>query len=361
MDPSIEYLRSAGVSDVGWSSWLTDRIGICLRVLADTAEPDTSAFGEVVRQLAAFPGVTDAHFTPLAGSGMTSGSLRVLAGAAHLLELTGPSTVRPDVVQGVGVVATAMLSRLGRAPLPPNGFPPAGPAETWRGLELRTRERDDLARVEEEFLATVSHELRTPLTSVSSLLELLADDDAADPVSAEIVHVLRRNVQRLVGTVEELLLLVRIESDQLPLDRHPVETSALLGHLLEPLRTEAAGRGVSLRTRSDESEPTVRVLGDPYWLERMIRYLVSGSFASGHPGTITVRGAVHDGCWTLTVSGDSSRTTERPLAEGPHNDSGIGVGVGVVMARAIVKRHGGELRIERGLTLTRIRIRLAVI
>ena len=218
--------------------------------------------------------------------------------------------------------------------------------------------KDELTMLKGEFLATVSHELRTPLTSVSSLLELMAEDDLADPV-AEIVQVLRRNIERLVTTVEELLLLARIEADQQPLDRRPVATRALLGDLLEPLRADALGHQVTVHI-SDESEQTARILGDPHWLERMIRYLVSGSFASGQPSTITLHGAVHDGLWTLTVAGDSLHTTAYRSAEMSHGESGMGMGLGIILARAIAKRHGGELRIEHGRTPVRIRVSLPV-
>jgi len=224
------------------------------------------------------------------------------------------------------------------------------------GAIKHPQSQEDLAMLKGEFLATVSHELRTPLTSVSSLLELMADDEQADPKLAELVHVLRRNVERLVSTVDELLLLARIEAGQLPFERQPVSPGMLLGELLDPLRAEAADHGVSVRTSSDEAEPAVRVLGDPYWLVRMIRYLVSGSFASGRPSTITVHGEVFDGYWTLTVSGDSLATAAYPLVEAAHES-----GLGVLLARAIATRHSGQLRIEEGWAPTWTRVSCPVL
>lgn len=349
MDATIEDLTVARVPGAEWPSWLTDRIATCLRVLTDPAEPD-AAVAEAVRQLATLPGVTAAYLTPQTDPetdpDTTSGSLRILAGTAHLLELTGPAAYRPDVVQGAGLVAAAMVATLGQALAPPT-------------LERRSRELEELAVLKSEFLATVAHELRTPLTSASSLLQLMADDELTE--SGTVVEAVRRNIERLVATVEDLLLLARIEADQLPLDRRPVETGALLGELLDPLRVAATGRGVSIRTTSDESEPTARVLGDAHWLAQMIGYLVSGSLGSGQPGALTVHGTVRDGYWTLSVSGDSLHTTAYRLAEVSDDESGIGIGLGVTLARAIAKRHGGELRIEHGTASTRIQIALPVI
>jgi signal transduction histidine kinase len=601
----IEYEQSASasVSDVAWPSWLADRIAEPLRVLADTAEPNTSALDEAVRALAAIPGVTNAYLRPAAGADRLPGSVRVTAGPAHLVELTGPAALRPDVVQGAGLVAAAMSARLSRVPEPPEDLSQrrqaapdevdrtlgrnspfvialheddgtlrwlsripgelSGPrsavgdllaglasqihpddrgvlteirdrlvaesgdlAETnirvlgangeWRTghivvrglvshgtdvtalhqahhrlrvessrlrtlidsiqvailmidenlcvtevnlralqlmrvseprsaliglslleladgvessspevvrltldfanrslaggvpvhgevvhlpdgsvleadylpidldgevrghllvgrdvtglaaarhtLEVRNRELGDLATLKTEFLATVSHELRTPLTSASSLLELLGDGDPPNPIPDEIVYALRRNNERLLAIVEDLLLLARIEANQLPLDIQPVETRTLLGDLFEPPHDDAIGHGLSISKAPNESEQTVELLGDPRWLERMIKYAVSGSFASSHPGTLTLHGEVQNGYWTLTVSGDTLHTTGSGSGDVPQSESseGIGIGIGITLARAIAKRHGGELRIEHGTALSRIQISLPV-
>jgi signal transduction histidine kinase len=230
-------------------------------------------------------------------------------------------------------------------------------------VEARERELRDLAVSKAEFLATVSHELRTPLTSLSGLLELMVDADPGEPVRGQIVHALRRNTRRLVVTVDDLLLLARIEADRVPLDLRPVDTHALLGPLLEPLRTDAISRGISVRDSSNKSEPAVRILGDPHWLERMIRFLVVGSFGSDRPGSCTVHGAVHDGAWTLTVSGDALPIATADLGgvSEPDSTEGIGIGLGITLARAIAGRHGGRLRIEHGPALPSVQITLPVL
>jgi signal transduction histidine kinase len=162
------------------------------------------------------------------------------------------------------------------------------------------------------------------------------------------VDALRRNNRRLLRIVEDLLLLARFELNEVPLEMRLVPTTELLGDLLAPLRVEAARHGVSLVEVSGGPYESGDVLADPIWLERMIRYVVSGSFTPGQPDRkITLRSDVGPDKWTLTVSGDTLRTADSGVPEVRGERRGrIGIGLGLTLARAIARRHGGDLRIE---------------
>jgi PAS domain S-box-containing protein len=216
-------------------------------------------------------------------------------------------------------------------------------------LEAHNRELNELGILKNEFLATVSHELRTPLTAASSLVEALAED-ATDPATrTEIVGALRRNTARLTVIVEYLLRLARLESSRIPLRAQPVDTSRLVAEQLE--RVRAGGPDVSL-TETLDAAPECEVTGDPEWLRRMVHYVIAGAVATAGAGSeLSVRSEVRDGRWTLTVGGPGlhlrgSGQVFAGVLPGSVTGSGddrIGASLGMLLARAIAKRHGGEV------------------
>ena len=229
-------------------------------------------------------------------------------------------------------------------------------------LEAHNRELNELRILKNEFLATVSHELRTPLTATSSLVEALAE--TTDPSTrTEILGALRRNTARLTVIVEYLLLLARLESSRIPLRSQPVDTSRLVADQLE--RVRAGGRPDVSMTETLDEEPEREVTGDPEWLRRMVHYVIAGAVATADSGSeLFVRSEVRDGRWTLAVGGPGlhlrgSGQVYSGVLPGSgvtgSDDDRIGASLGMLLARAIANRHGGEVvvgEVEDGSRIT---------
>ncbi|OLF19371.1 sensor histidine kinase [Actinophytocola xanthii] len=241
-------------------------------------------------------------------------------------------------------------------------------AAARHALEARNRELAELGTLKNQFLATVSHELRTPLTAASSLVEALAEGVADEETRGQIVAALARNTGRLMVIVEYLLVLARLEANQLPLAAHDVDTSELLAERVRLLREEGVPHELTVSDAGADGGPS-QVVGDPDWLAKLVHYVLSGAVAaSGSGARIAVRNEVVDGCWNFIVSGADLPTEESGnvftaiLAEtesgqGPGADR-IGVGLGLALAQSIAKRHGGELHVEAAPTGATIRVYL---
>jgi signal transduction histidine kinase len=223
-------------------------------------------------------------------------------------------------------------------------------------LEAHNRELNELRLLKNEFVATVSHELRTPLTAASSLVEALADGGVDGPQHAEIVSALRRNTGRLTVIVEYLLMLARLESNRIPLRAKPVDTSRLVAERIALIRR--GGRGDVTLTETLDDDPEREVTGDPDWLGRMVHYVIAGAVATAaSDAELAVHSEVRDGRWTLTVRGaglrlrDSGQVYSAVVSAGGITDSDddrIGASLGILLAQAIAKRHGGEVVITQG-------------
>ena len=87
---------------------------------------------------------------------------------------------------------------------------------------------------QQEFVADVSHELRTPLTAVKSYVETLLDGAAADPaVSNRFLNVLKRETDRMVDLVKDLLELSQLDYSQVELHKTKVELIDLAADVVE--------------------------------------------------------------------------------------------------------------------------------
>jgi signal transduction histidine kinase/CHASE3 domain sensor protein len=220
-----------------------------------------------------------------------------------------------------------------------------------------------LDRQKTDFLSTVSHELRTPLTSISGYLELLQDGDAGDltPEQRSMLSVIERNSTRLRGLIEDLLVLNRIESGGLHVERQDVHIGELVQHTAEELAPLARRGDVELAVEGCGSG--LVVTGDRGHLHRAIVNVMSNAIKFTPAG-----GRVELSLEVLAAGPGSSERRVRVCCR----DSGIGIpeadmsqlfsrfyrarnattaaipgtGLGLAIVKTIVEDHGGRLELS---------------
>jgi signal transduction histidine kinase len=217
-------------------------------------------------------------------------------------------------------------------------------------LATEYRRLVELNEAKERFLATVSHELRTPLTSILSSTELLAVVGALVDDQAELVHIIDRNVGRLLHMVDDLLLLARLESGQFPLDLRVVDIAEVTADALDARRAADPREDLTLVA---EIEPGPPAAADPERLGQLLDHLLSNAENySPAGGTVTVRAHADDRRWTIsvqdtgigippaelaTVFEEFTRASNARLGGVP------GAGLGLAISRRVAELHGGEL------------------
>ncbi|WP_165865558.1 PAS domain S-box protein [Vallicoccus soli] len=220
-----------------------------------------------------------------------------------------------------------------------------------REVALRLRELD---RVRADFVATVSHELRTPLTNVCGYLEVLLDGEAG-PLAQEplrMVEVARRNAQRLLALVEDLLVLSRVETGGFQVRQDEVALGAVVAAVVDDVALPARERGLELVV-VDEGVGTV--LGDEAQLERVLAALLSNALKFTPPGgRVTVTAGTEGGRARVAVADTGVGMSEEERAQlfttffraaGASERAVQGAGVGLSVAKTVVDRHGGEIRV----------------
>jgi signal transduction histidine kinase len=187
----------------------------------------------------------------------------------------------------------------------------------------------------------IAHELKNPLASIKGLAALLAED-ALPGKPAERLAVLRREVDRMQAILEEFLNFSR---PLVPLAIETVDLRALLEEVVEMHEGTARERNLRLVVKAEEQP----VRCDPRKIKQAIINLVQNAIEAS-PSDAAVE--IH------IEGGDPVRA--RVLDRGPGIEAGLGdkvfepgvttkargSGLGLTIARALVRQHGGEVTLE---------------
>ena len=157
---------------------------------------------------------------------------------------------------------------------------------------------DELARAKEaaeaanaaktRYLVAVSHEIRSPLNAIYGYAQLLEREDGIPPVEAG--SVIRRSAEHLTNLVEGLLDISRIESGLLKLRQDVVRLPALLDHVVDMFRMQAAAKGLTLDYEVEGRLPPF-VRTDEKRLRQILINLLSNAIKYTDKGgaTLTIR------------------------------------------------------------------------
>jgi two-component system phosphate regulon sensor histidine kinase PhoR len=206
----------------------------------------------------------------------------------------------------------------------------------------------NLERIKKNFVANVSHELRTPLTAIKGFADAL--EPGPDEANRRAFEVIRRNTDRLIAIVQDLIVLSGLEEKGTALDRQPVAVSRLLGEMLRGFEPRIREKGIILELRAEEGLPDIQA--DPFRLEQLFQNLVDNALKFTDKGRITVEVRRDGRSLAVEVRDTGIGIPEEHL---PHlferfyvvdksRDKRMGgTGLGLAIVKHIVLRHDGTI------------------
>ena len=229
-------------------------------------------------------------------------------------------------------------------------------------IALDTTEREQRDRLRREFSANVSHELKTPLTSISGFAELMKEGLVPPEKIPEFSGDIYKESLRLIGLVNDIIQLSRLDENSTQFQRAPVNLYDLGESVIERLESVAAKQSVALHLTGEHAE----ILGVEQLLKEMIYNLLDNAIKYNVPGgsvTASVRKSAGRTILSVADTGIGIPYAHQPRVferfyrvDKSHSKEVGGTGLGLSIVRHAAQYHGARLELKsqpgKGTTIT---------
>ncbi len=217
-------------------------------------------------------------------------------------------------------------------------------------LESEKRKVIELSIAKDNFIRDMSHELKTPLAVMLgniSIVRKLVNPADGSPL-LRVLEMLERNGSRLHSSINEILQLSKLDS--LEIHKGPVQLKEMLDDIFSEHLPLAQMKGLELKL---EAGPVI-IAGDRQLLRLAVSNLVSNAIKFTDKGAVLIILKKTANGVLLSVSDTGigmSRETQAKLFQKffKANPEAPGTGIGLVVLKGIIDKHGGRVRVKSSL------------
>jgi len=205
-------------------------------------------------------------------------------------------------------------------------------------------------KIKKDFVVNVSHELRTPLTAIKGFVETIEDD--IDDKNRGYLNIIRRNTDRLINIVEDLLLLSELEEKGAALSLEACDLKIMLEQMQRIFEPRLREKRLTLTIRADQALPDI--MADAFKLEQVFVNLIDNAIKYTEKGGITVSLLQRNGRVLIEVQDTGigippehlPRIFERfYVADASRSKQLGGTGLGLSIVKHIVLLHSGAIEV----------------
>jgi signal transduction histidine kinase len=218
-------------------------------------------------------------------------------------------------------------------------------AKTVEDLEIASQHKN-------QFVANMSHELRTPLAAILGYAELIQEGfyEPQGPKSLDALTRIRSNGKHLLGLINTVLDIAKIESGQFTLNMTEYAIESVVETVRAATESLAQNKKLTLTTSVDKSLPIG--LGDEQRLTQVLLNLVGNAIKFTDAGKVSIAAGARNGHFAVSVTdtgpGIPLDQQARIFEQFHQVDSSLtkakgGTGLGLAIAKQIVEMHGGRI------------------
>jgi len=216
-------------------------------------------------------------------------------------------------------------------------------------------ETKNMEKIKRDFVVNVSHELRTPLTAIKGFAETLEEE--VDGNAKTYAEVIKRNTDRLISIVQDLLLLSELEEKGSKLESDDVNLTHLVDNVIRIFKSRLTEKGLDFQLSVENGLPVLK--GDSFKLEQMLINLLDNAIKYTEKGKVVLALKRKDETVEIIVEDTGigipqehlSRIFERFYVVDKSRSKKLGgTGLGLSIVKHIVLSHKGTIAVESSLT-----------
>ncbi|HNB73339.1 MAG TPA: two-component regulator propeller domain-containing protein [Acidobacteriota bacterium] len=211
----------------------------------------------------------------------------------------------------------------------------------------------DANRAKSTFLANMSHELRTPLNAILGFVQIMQRRPLRDHEDQENLSIILRSGEHLLGLINDVLSISKIEVGKITLSEQPFDLQKLLQTLQEMFRVRTQAKNLMLFFEIDPSVPQF-VHGDEGKLRQILINLLGNAVKFTESGGITLRARWSGGMTHFEVQDtgvgiapeELSKLFEPFVQTRSGQKSAEGTGLGLAISSNFARLMGGEITVR---------------
>lgn len=221
-------------------------------------------------------------------------------------------------------------------------------------LAKAEKQREELEQVRRDFFANVSHELRTPITVLRGYTETLADGILEEQGQIdELYHRMLQECHGMERLVEDLFILSKMQNPDFEIDMEPVSLQQIFGDIMRSGKMIGKEKGIHFHMEAPEEDPCL-IMGDYGRLRQMFMVIVDNAVKfSEEQGSIDISIQKEGSRYKVTIRDYGIGISKEQLPyifekfyTSKMRQNEKGTGLGLMIAKQIALRHGGDIQVD---------------